>query len=177
MYVHQDVNWFSSQMLHAHFQQSLPHLSRHVPDGSLVHGIRKALRSAGGYARSHGRIETKRELMEPTERSMILGASWRLSNVKSSMLQENNPHAACTHEIHPKRTERKSSCCILLRSELKGNKSLAHHTSAVWVLLVVLYSKYKNRKRQLWVRPIEWLKLNFASCAIRQTRSLGVLNL
>ena len=30
-------------------------------------------------------------------------------------------------------------------------------------------------KRQLWVQPIEWLKLNFASCVVHQTRSLGVL--
>ena len=33
----------------------------------------------------------------------------------------------------------------------------------------------KNEKRPLCVRPIEWLKLNFASCVIHQTRSLGVL--
>ena len=31
------------------------------------------------------------------------------------------------------------------------------------------------KKRQLWVRPIEWLKLNFESFVIHQTRSLGVL--
>ena len=30
-------------------------------------------------------------------------------------------------------------------------------------------------KRQLWVGPIEWLKLNFASCVVHQTRSLDVL--
>ena len=29
----------------------------------------------------------------------------------------------------------------------------------------------KVEKRQLWVRPIEWLKLNFASCVVHQTRS------
>ena len=28
-----------------------------------------------------------------------------------------------------------------------------------------------RNKRQLWVRPIEWLKLNFASCVVHQTRS------
>ena len=33
----------------------------------------------------------------------------------------------------------------------------------------------KSKKRQLWVRPIKWLKLNFASCVMHQTRSLGVL--
>ena len=30
-------------------------------------------------------------------------------------------------------------------------------------------------KRQLWVRPIEWLKLNFTSCVVQQTRSLTYL--
>ena len=30
-------------------------------------------------------------------------------------------------------------------------------------------------KRQLCVRPIEWLKLNFASCVVHHTRSLDVL--
>ena len=33
----------------------------------------------------------------------------------------------------------------------------------------------KIEKRRLWVRPIEWLKLSFASSVIHQTRSLGVL--
>ena len=33
----------------------------------------------------------------------------------------------------------------------------------------------KVEKRQLWVRSLEWLKLNFASCAVHQTRSLDVL--
>ena len=34
---------------------------------------------------------------------------------------------------------------------------------------------WKIEKRQLWVWPIEWLKLNFASCVIHQTRALGVV--
>ena len=29
-----------------------------------------------------------------------------------------------------------------------------------------LLSKWKVEKRQLWVRPFEWLKLNFASCVV-----------
>ena len=33
----------------------------------------------------------------------------------------------------------------------------------------------KIEKRHLWVRPIEWLKLNFASCVVHQARSLDVL--
>ena len=40
-----------------------------------------------------------------------------------------------------------------------------------------LFRFIKNWKRQLWVRPIEWLKLNFASCVVHQTRSLDVLML
>ena len=34
---------------------------------------------------------------------------------------------------------------------------------------------WKVEKRQLWVRPIEWLKLNFASCVVHHRRSLDVL--
>ena len=34
---------------------------------------------------------------------------------------------------------------------------------------------FKNEKRQLWVRLIEWLKLNIASYVVHRTRSLGVL--
>ena len=38
------------------------------------------------------------------------------------------------------------------------------------------FSTFKKvEKRQLWVRPIEWLKLNFAICVLHQTRSLDVL--
>ena len=33
----------------------------------------------------------------------------------------------------------------------------------------------KVEKRQLWVRPIGWLKLNFEGCVVHQTRSLDVL--
>ena len=38
---------------------------------------------------------------------VVLGASMRLSNAKSSMVHENNPDAACMDEIE--RTEKKSS--------------------------------------------------------------------
>ena len=40
---------------------------------------------------------------------------------------------------------------------------------------VALGLQRKKKKRQLCVHPIEWLKLNFASCVVHQTRSLGVL--
>ena len=33
----------------------------------------------------------------------------------------------------------------------------------------------KVEKRQLWVRPFEWLKLNFASCVVHQTRSYNMV--
>ena len=39
----------------------------------------------------------------------------------------------------------------------------------------VFYINPPIEKRQLWVRPIEWLKLNVGSCVIRQTRPLGAL--
>ena len=45
--------------------------------------------------------------MKRTEKSMFLGANWRLANAKSSMVHENNPDAACMDEIE--RTEKKSS--------------------------------------------------------------------
>ena len=32
----------------------------------------------------------------------------------------------------------------------------------------------KVEKRQLWVRPCEWLELNFASCVVHQTRSYNM---
>ena len=35
------------------------------------------------------------------------------------------------------------------------------------------YKKLKNAS--CWVRPIEWSKLNYASCVVHQARSLGVL--
>ena len=35
---------------------------------------------------------------------------------------------------------------------------------------------HKNiAKRQLWVRPFEWLKLNFASCVVHQIRSHDII--
>ena len=45
--------------------------------------------------------------MKRTERSVVLGANWRLANAKSSMVHENNRDAACMDEME--RTERKSS--------------------------------------------------------------------
>ena len=33
----------------------------------------------------------------------------------------------------------------------------------------------KVEKRQLWVQPFEWLKLNFASCVVHQTRSYNII--
>ena len=40
----------------------------------------------------------------------------------------------------------------------------------------ICYLKFykKVEKRQLWVRPCEWLKLNFASCVVHQTRSYNM---
>ena len=49
-----------------------------------------------------------------------------------------------------------------------------------FAVLIFYTSKYqvvaflqKVEKRQLWVRPIEWLKLNFASCVILQDTFVG----
>ena len=38
-----------------------------------------------------------------------------------------------------------------------------------------VYFTQEVEKRQLWVQSIDWLKLNFASCVVHQTRSLDVL--
>ena len=35
--------------------------------------------------------------------------------------------------------------------------------------------KFWVEKRQLWVRPFEWLKLNFESCVVYQTRSYNMV--
>ena len=41
-----------------------------------------------------------------------------------------------------------------------------------WQHFFHLYSIGRTHSlRQLWVRPCEWLKLNFASCVVHQTRS------
>ena len=43
------------------------------------------------------------------------------------------------------------------------------------LLRLQVFIHVSNEKRQLWGRPIEWLKLSFASCVTHETRSLGVL--
>ena len=64
--------------------------------------IYKALRVADGsarYARSQGKNGLERQMYGSTYSrwSNILGANRRLANTKSSMLQENNPDAACMY--------------------------------------------------------------------------------
>ena len=54
---------------------------------------------------THKNIQNKMRTKR-TERSMNLSANWRLAYSKSSMLQENNPDAACMYEIHAKDRER-----------------------------------------------------------------------
>ena len=50
-------------------------------------------------------------------------------------------------------------------------------TSAVMRKIIKLKILTKNEIRQLWVRPIEWLKLNFASIVVHPTRSLDVYHI
>ena len=50
-----------------------------------------------------------------------------------------------------------------------SSASLPPITSTRYIVL------YKVEKRQLWVRPFEWLKLNFASCVVHQTRSHNIV--
>ena len=79
--------------------------------------------------------------MTQTQKSMILGANWRLANAKSSILKENNPVCMCEGE----RTERKSSVIhMLLRLEMKAHPSritqaAAHHTTSSCCLCEWLY--------------------------------------
>ena len=61
--------------------------------------------------------------MKRKERSTILGANLQLANAKSSMLQGDNPTAACRHEIYRKKGGEKEQCCILLRSKLEAYPS------------------------------------------------------
>ena len=56
------------------------------------------------------------------------GANGRVTNAKSSMLQDNNPDAACMSKIqntyeYKHIEEKDNQCCILLRSKLKANPS------------------------------------------------------
>ena len=47
-----------------------------------------------------------------------------------------------------------------------------------WIRGDEIYRRYEYNifhERQLWVRPIEWLELNFCKLLDNQTRSLGVL--
>ena len=74
-----------------------------IPKGNPVCSIYvyvyKALRVAGGtdrYARSQGRME-RDDICGRW--SNISGANRRLANAKSSMLQENNPDAACMYVV------------------------------------------------------------------------------
>ena len=63
--------------------------------------------SAAFYARSPGRIVNKMRTNERTERSMVLGAIWRLANAKSSIWSTKTtrtPHAWTKYAM----TERKS---------------------------------------------------------------------
>ena len=70
-----------------------------------------ALRSAGGFRRLLRSLTRKSLIkcdgMKWTERSMVLGANWRLANAKSSTVHQNNPDAACMDGIEM--TGRKSS--------------------------------------------------------------------
>ena len=54
---------------------------------------------------------------------------------------------------------------------------ILYNTSKYLVHVIVLRTAFykKVEKRQLWVRPTEWVKLNFASCVVHQTRWLDVL--
>ena len=71
--------------------------------------------------------------MTSTERSTILGTNWRIASARSSMLQDYNPDAARTHQIHTKKGGEKEQCCSLLRSKLKVNPSRT--TPALWVVV------------------------------------------
>ena len=53
-----------------------------------------------------------------------------------------------------------------------GSYVSSNSNSFAWLTLA-MYRLFRGG--MLWVQPIEWLKLNVASCVIHQTRSLGVL--
>ena len=50
--------------------------------------------------------------------------------------------------------------------------ALVSITTAWYIIPGTLLQKVQ--KRQLWVRPFEWLKLNCASCVVHQTRSYNM---
>ena len=67
------------------------------------------------------------------------------------MLQDNNPDAACVYEIHKKGGE-KEQCCILLRSNLKGNPSRI--TTALRELLHIFVGRAVNARRHVGSRQL-----------------------
>ena len=101
--------------------------------------------------------------MKRTERSKIFGSNWPHANAKSSMLQENNPDAACMYAgtKYVETTERKSSA---VRLETKANPSritpakssttlcsykqkTAHRNKEKWKKKALFPKKNEKRKR------------------------------
>ena len=114
----------------------------------------KALRSACGSRRPLRSLAHKEEYSNKMRikadikyvhafRCKLLGANWRCANAKSSMLQENNPDAACMHEIHTgrKKNGEKDQRCTLLRLEIQANPSriTPANKAALWVLVYVCF--------------------------------------
>ena len=100
----QNRNSFDRKQIRSIFQNS----------SSYIRGTRRFC-SAGGRSLTRKKW-TKCERMKRRERSMVLGANWRLANAKSSMVHENNPDAACMGEIE--RTERRAGVQATLSHQL-----------------------------------------------------------
>ena len=58
--------------------------------------------------------------------------------------------------------------CFQYNSGLWNTPYRKRRTSRTEPVLVLTLKKVE--RRQLWVRPFEWLKLNFASCVVHHTR-------
>ena len=58
-----------------------------------------------------------------------------------------------------------------VRRSLQSWESTTHrwYSQLTFFFFLKNYFQSKVKQRQLWVRPIEWLKLNFASCVVHQT--------
>ena len=109
-------------------------------------------------------------VLKRTERSTILGANRRVANAKSSILQDNNPNASCMHEMHGKRTERKSS--VVSYWSIK-----AHHSRITLTLCAVVYFGKPGRyisiyafvlrtQRAVWMLDMCWFSPTLLACVV-----------
>ena len=150
-------------MIHIHVMYA-HRWTRSATQNKLMHLVRRAMSTACRVfsvvivrARSRAGWARGRERGGVT----VLG-------VRTVVLNRRSGHVACSALCNPaplfhsgrREPQIRALCCFVSCSVLLSSC----RTRTVFLFLLLA-------KRQLWVRPTEWLKLNFASCVIRQTYS------